>query len=525
MHRNVIARAALAGASLVLLVAQPAAAELGTPERLYEGLAIPWEVAPLPDGRLLVTERDENRVRVFEGGAPRSTPAYAAPGKVFGLALHPRFAENRFVYLFHRYGEDGSTRTRISRLVWDGTDLRFDRAIFSGIPSGDFHDGGRIVFGPDGRLYVTTGDQHQRDLPRDRQSLNGKILRLEAPGDDRDGTAPADNPFVTEGGNAAFVWSLGHRHPQGLAFDAAGRLWETEHGPSGEGHAPAGATCCRDELNLIVKGGDYGWPTVAGDQRADCTIPPAVHSGTETWAPGDLAVAGDGLLYAPALAGAHMHVFETSGDQVVRHGRLFDQRYGRLRVASPVDGALYFTSDGPSAQLFRAPVSPGAGTWERTVAAAAPPEVSCPAPAPAPPATATAPAPAPGAAGQPLLPPRTTTRVALDRVLGRTRTLLRRRGIRSLLRRGSVAPRAGGLPAGRVVLRASLVRRGRRSPTVAVGSVRVRDRGVVTVRLRITPSGRRELRRLRTARIVLRAAHVTSDRRRVARLVRVTMRR
>jgi glucose/arabinose dehydrogenase len=158
-----------------------------------------------------------------------------------------------------------------------GEQFAFDAEIFDGIPSGDpaNHDGGRIAFGPDGKLYVTTGDQHQPSRPQDLGSLNGKILRLNAPGDGTDGTPPGDNPFVGDARpNARVVWSYGHRHPQGLAWDEQGRLWETEHGPSGESHAPVGAKSGRDELNLVVKGGNYGWPLVAGDQTRACTIPP-----------------------------------------------------------------------------------------------------------------------------------------------------------------------------------------------------------------------------------------------------------
>ncbi len=114
--------------------------------------------------------------------------------------------------------------------------------VLDGIGSDLNHDGGRLRFEPDGRLYVTTGDIHDPRTPQDLDSLNGKILRLQAPGDDSDGSAPPDNPFAGRGGNAALVWSYGHRHPQGIEWDATGRMWETEHGPSWERHAPGART-------------------------------------------------------------------------------------------------------------------------------------------------------------------------------------------------------------------------------------------------------------------------------------------
>ena len=158
-------------------------------------------------------------------------------------------------------------KNRIQRFVDNGTTLSLSKTLIDGIPGDQTtngHDGGRIKFGPDGKLYATTGDTFQGGPPQDLESLAGKILRLNAAGDANDGTAPSDNPFPS-GTNSKFVWSYGHRHPQGLAWDSSGQLWETEHGPSGEAHA--GGRCCRDELNKIDKGANYGWPTIVGDEQ------------------------------------------------------------------------------------------------------------------------------------------------------------------------------------------------------------------------------------------------------------------
>ena len=182
--------------------------------------------------------------------------------------------------------------------------------IFDGIPTDLNHTGGRIRFGPDGDLYVTTGDAHIASAPQDLQNLAGKILRLNAPGDATDGTAPPDNPFASMGGNARFVWSYGHRNGLGIAWDDTGRMWESENGPSMGTYTPAEADCCRDEINRIVKGGNYGWPVITGSETQAGMQTPAASSGdTTTWAPGGLAFAPDGDLYMPALFGRHLRQF------------------------------------------------------------------------------------------------------------------------------------------------------------------------------------------------------------------------
>jgi len=255
------------------LVAMPAAHAglTGSPQEVAGGLSTPWEVIVTPDGRTLVTERP-GRVREIEAGGVLRT-VYdddANVDKFLGMALHPNYVVNRLVYLYVSYGPGANPNAnRVIRLRDDGTSLIPEATIFQGgIRSDGNHDGGRIAFGPDGKLYVTTGDVHDPTLPQSLDSLNGKILRLEAPGGLGDGAAPADNPFNSPGATGArpFIWSYGHRHPQGLAWDACGRMWESEHGPSGESYAgqngPAGS---HDEINRMTAA-----PTTAG-RRSSAT--------------------------------------------------------------------------------------------------------------------------------------------------------------------------------------------------------------------------------------------------------------
>jgi hypothetical protein len=288
------------------------------------------------------------------------------------------------------------------------------------------HDGGRMAFGPDGKLYVTTGDIHQPELPRDLQSLNGKILRMEA-----DGSVPADNPWVARGGNAAYVWSSGHRHPQGLAWDDRGRLWESEHGPSGEnypGWAGSAGRCCRDEVNLIVKGGDYGWPSASGDDRLEGTIPPVVHAGSQSpWAPGGLAFAGDGKLYMPLLAGQRLlQLTPDAGSGIAAQAAFFPG--ARLRAAryDPCRGALWFTTDGASAAVRR--VAVGLEGRAAPPCGSAVPGGSLPTPTPLP--------------GTPTTPaaPLVVAPSAAERLLGRGTAALRAKGARAAGARGTPRP-------------------------------------------------------------------------------------
>jgi glucose/arabinose dehydrogenase len=300
------------------------------------GLDIPWAMDMAPDGRLFVTERP-GRVRIVrlgQGGGLQREPWATLPARanldaergLLGLALDPDFAREPFVYLYYSYtGPGGSTLNRLVRMRDQGGVGVDATTLLDGIPGSSNHDGGRIKFGPDGKLYVATGDGEQEARAQDRNSLGGKILRLE-----KDGKIPADDPFP-----GSPVFSLGHRNVQGLAFHPDTRvLYETEHGPSGL--FPA---CCRDEVNLIEAGANYGWPIVTGKPGDQRFRDPVVWSGnTDTWAPSGAAFATQpgplrGSLLFAALRGQHLHrvVFGADGRTVAFEERLLVNQYGRLR--------------------------------------------------------------------------------------------------------------------------------------------------------------------------------------------------
>ena len=297
-------------------------------EVVAQNPTIPWEVLFLPDGELLVTERP-GTVVLLRAGAELTVPGvrHVGEGGLLGAALHPEFADNRLLYLYQTTETDNGLRNRIVRYRLEEETLTFDRVIITDLPGARYHDGGRLTFGPDGYLYATVGDATDRAAAQDPTSLAGTIIRLTA-----EGEIPEDNPFGTA------VWSYGHRNPQGLAWDAAGQLWSTEHGRSVGGSG-------LDEVNRIEAGANYGWPDSQGDTVEAGTIGPIRHSGAEvTWAPASAAVHNNSLYFA-GLRG------ETLYEAVLEDGKIVDWhehlvgRYGRLRtVTVGPDGFLYVTT-------------------------------------------------------------------------------------------------------------------------------------------------------------------------------------
>ena len=298
-------------------------------EIVAENLNIPWEIAFLPDGDMLVTERSGTLLRI--GNDRKSYPIegvrHRGEGGLLGLALHPKFSDNHWIYLYLTVEENNVLKNRVERYSF-GSDFLSERIIIlENIPGATNHDGGRISFGPDGFLYIATGDASQGNLAQDTKSLAGKILRVRD-----DGTIPADNPF----GNA--VYSNGHRNSQGLTWDDKGNLWATEHGRSG-------ASSGLDELNLIESGKNYGWPAIEGDERKNNMETPVINSGPdETWAPAGAAFLS-GSIFFGGLRGEALYEAKITSEKKVSLKIHFHEEFGRIRaVVLGPDGFLYIST-------------------------------------------------------------------------------------------------------------------------------------------------------------------------------------
>lgn len=336
---------------------------------VIEGLEHPWSMVWLPNGEILITERP-GRLRVVREGklnpkAIAGVPEVFAVGQggLLDVAIHPQFAQNRWIYLTYAHGDQEANRTRVARAVYDGTSLRDLRVIFevSQTKTGSQHFGSRLLWLPDGTLLVAIGDggnpplQLAGDLIRkqaqNRQSHLGKIIRI-----NDDGSIPKDNPFA-----GSKIWSYGHRNIQGISFDPmTKRVWATEHGAKGG-----------DELNLIEKGKNYGWPVVSASQEYGTNNPvsreesrPDLIDPKTIWTP---AIAPSGLvfytgnrfpnwqgnLFAGGLVSRDIRRLEVdkSGEIINQEAIPIGQRVRDVRQ-SP-DGFLYLLTDEGNGQLIR----------------------------------------------------------------------------------------------------------------------------------------------------------------------------
>jgi len=299
-----------------------------TVEVIARNLEAPWALALASDGRLFVTER-AGRIRLVAGGQLQRKPVAVLKvvarneAGLLGLALDPRFDENGFLYVCYTAAPTSGDHgyNRIARLTFRDGVAANETVLLDNMPAGVAHDGCRLKFGPDGKLYATLGDVGMRDLAQRLDSLAGKILRLNA-----DGSVPADNPFA-----GSLVYSLGHRNPQGLAWDRDGRLIASEHGPTGH-----------DEINYIRPGANYGWPRVRGKAGEAPFLDPIIESGNDTWAPSGIAIR-DHELFMTGLRGQQLYRMTLGPElEVTRRPSLLAGTHGRLRdvVVAP-DGALY----------------------------------------------------------------------------------------------------------------------------------------------------------------------------------------
>ncbi|WP_415854472.1 PQQ-dependent sugar dehydrogenase [Sinomonas sp. G460-2] len=322
-----------------------------------EHLSSPWSLAPVADGSAFVSERVSGRILRIPPGGGAAQPVGQVTvrqgtreGGLLGLEASPTFERDGLLYAYYT-GTSGpgisetdatAAANRVVRLAWDGKKLGDERVIVSGIPASVIHDGGRIRFGPDGHLYIGTGDANTRTMSPDLLSLGGKILRV-AP----DGSPAPGNPFGTA------VFSYGHRNVQGLAWDSHGRLWASEFGPERN-----------DELNLITAGADYGWPTVTGSARSGRSVPAAfVWPSAAEASPSGIAVVND-VAYVSCLRGERLWRVPLPGPGYTPDGsgtlpgatEHFRGQFGRLRDVAPVPGGKelwLLTNEGDASRILR----------------------------------------------------------------------------------------------------------------------------------------------------------------------------
>lgn len=284
---------------VVLLIGCTAKDEEQTVTRLNDleyqvvatGLKIPWEIAKVND-TIYISERVGSIVEIGDNKMTRRNVALEQnlssqpEAGLLGIAFPEEF--NDKAYAYYSYVDNNDYFQRVVEIQKDESNWRETKTLLDRIPGGKYHQGGRIEIGPDNKLYITTGDATIPELAQDVTSLAGKILRMNL-----DGSIPEDNPFENN-----YIYSYGHRNPQGLAWDNEGRLYATEHGAS-----------AHDELNLIQKGSNYGWPTIQGDEMQTGMVTPIIHSSTDTWAPSGLTFL-DGKLYFAALRGEGIRVLD-----------------------------------------------------------------------------------------------------------------------------------------------------------------------------------------------------------------------
>ena len=323
---------------------------------IVDGLNYPWEILFGPNGDIYFTERDGRIWKMSESGVAKVIQTFPKSGSVeggtLGLALHPDFEENNKIYVYQTNLELELYQNKVFSFEVDGNTLSNKQLILDGIPGAPWHDGGRIKFGPDQKLYISTGDAINPGWSQDLSSLAGKILRINP-----DGTIPNDNPF-----DSSPIFSYGHRNPQGLAWSTDGLFLSSEHGPSGElgyGH---------DEINLILKGKNYGWPKIVGDSSEDSFVNPIIHSGESTWAPSGMVFFDSekisdftGKFLVGTLRGEHLMVMDIANDgSIISSEKMFDGEFGRIRTAqmSP-DGNLYLlTANGNNDKIIRISETP-----------------------------------------------------------------------------------------------------------------------------------------------------------------------
>lgn len=298
---------------------------------LVSGLDTPWDLAWGPDAMIWVSERGGRISRIDPANGTRTTAGSVAAyqsgeGGLMGIAFHPDFAREPLVYAVHTYSSSRGASNKLVRLRWDGRALGAAETLLDAIPGGGIHNGSRIAVGPDRMLYITTGDAGSAGIAQDRASLGGKVLRLTL-----DGKPAADNPF----GNA--TWSYGHRNGQGLVFHPSGTLYETEQGPGDN-----------DEVNVIRRGGNYGWPNASGVEAIAAWTPTIAICGADLYLSDEIRGWRNSLL-ATSLKGSALYrlALSSDGSRITSRETFLDGRFGRLRdvLVSPTGDVYVATSN------------------------------------------------------------------------------------------------------------------------------------------------------------------------------------
>ncbi|ARI79100.1 quinoprotein glucose dehydrogenase [Halobacillus mangrovi] len=292
---------------------------------LVGNLNSPWDIEVSQD-TFYISERDGSIASWTEGGSLERVAVETekeitqiGEGGLLGLKLTPEFEENQQAYAYHTYEEGQEVYNRVILIEKKEEQWEEVSVVLEEIPGAQFHNGGRLELAPDGSLFVTTGDALNQSLAQNLESLAGKILRMNP-----DGSVPEDNPYKD-----SYVFSYGHRNPQGLAWTENGKLYASEHGPDN-----------KDEINILQPGRNYGWPLIVGDEEGEDMITPLYQTGNDTWAPSGIAVFRK-KLYIAALRGTAVRTLSLEGD----NPEVVTDQFGRVRDVEVENDSLYFITN------------------------------------------------------------------------------------------------------------------------------------------------------------------------------------
>ncbi|MDB5157547.1 MAG: PQQ-dependent sugar dehydrogenase [Mucilaginibacter sp.] len=333
---------AFVGGKADKLIIKPADLSGYQVDTLVKNMKVPWQIVFLPDNTMLFTERT-GKLRIYRDGKLINKPAFVIPNipqrnktGMLGMVLHPDFIHNRFIYIANDYWLGDKIRLQIVRYEFRNDTLIKPFLIRNDIHANQNHTGCRLVFGPDKKLYITTGDADEAILAQDLKTLNGKILRV-----NDDGTIPADNPFFKNDTARKEIWSYGHRNPQGLAFEpGTNTLFDSEHGPTGG-----------DEVNIIKPGLNYGWPIIHHQMTHEGMVSPlaeftpSIGPSEAMFYKGDKFPQLKGKLLVTCLRGEGLLKITLDNDKVVDQEIMLKKQYGRIRsVVTGPDGYIYFST-------------------------------------------------------------------------------------------------------------------------------------------------------------------------------------